>query len=193
MLELLKSYQVQGNLTRTFPHGLMTWKVKQRKCVARYCELANKTTQHLYKVATPCIDDPEFKEEEMGSVGELSKVCSQIVLKSMYLERIGKLEILWSVNKVARAITKWTRVCDKHLARLISYIQHTCEFKQYCHVGNTAQQCRLELFQDSDLQVILKTQSQHQVHSCAFSEVTRSCNKLDVQETDFSLTQFDRI
>ena len=27
---------------------------------------------------------------------------------------------------------------------------HTCEFKQYCHVGNTAQQCRLRLFQDSD-------------------------------------------
>ena len=25
-----------------------------------------------------------------------------------------------------------------------------CEFKQYCHVGNTAKQCRLGLFQDSD-------------------------------------------
>ena len=26
----------------------------------------------------------------------------------------------------------------------------TCEFKQYCHAGSTAQQCRLGLFQDSD-------------------------------------------
>ena len=51
-----------------------------KKCVERYCELANKTTQ-LYKVSTPCIDDHLFKEEEMKSVGELSKVCSQIVLK----------------------------------------------------------------------------------------------------------------
>ena len=34
--------------------------------------------------------------------------------------------------------------------RLISYIHHTCEYKQYCHVGNTAQQCRRGLFQDSD-------------------------------------------
>ena len=33
---------------------------------------------------------------------------------------------------------------------LISYIYHTCEFKQCCHVGNTAQQCRLGLFHDSD-------------------------------------------
>ena len=61
-------------------------------------------------------------------------------------------DILWSVNKLARAVTKWTRDCDKRLARLISYvyIHHTSQFKQYCHVGNTAQKCRLGLFQDSD-------------------------------------------
>ena len=52
-----------------------------KKCVERYCELANKTTQQLYKVSTPCIDDHHFKEEELKSVEELSKVCSQIVLK----------------------------------------------------------------------------------------------------------------
>ena len=34
--------------------------------------------------------------------------------------------------------------------RLISYNHHTSEYKQYCHVGNTAKQCRLGLFQDSD-------------------------------------------
>ena len=33
-----------------------------KKCVERYCELANKTTQQLYKVSTPCIDDHHFKE-----------------------------------------------------------------------------------------------------------------------------------
>ena len=52
-----------------------------KKCEERYCELANKTTQQLHKVSTPCIDDHHFKEEEMKSVGELSHVCSQIVLK----------------------------------------------------------------------------------------------------------------
>ena len=113
-----------------------------KKCVERYCELANNTTQQLYEVATPCIDDHQFKEEEMGSVGELSKVCSQMVLKCLYLARIGRPDILWSVNKLARAITKWTKACDKRLARLISYIHHTCEFRQYCYVGNTAQICR---------------------------------------------------
>ena len=92
-----------------------------------------------------------LKEAEMGSVGDLSKVCSQIVLKCLYLPRIGRPDILWYVNELARAITEWTRACDKRLARLISYIHHTCDFKQYCHVGNTAKQCRLGLFQDSEL------------------------------------------
>ena len=90
------------------------------------------------------------KEEEMKSVGELSKVCSQIVLKCLYLARIGRPDILWSVNKLARSITKWTKACHKRLNRLISKIHHTCECKQYCYVGNTAKQCRLGLFQDSD-------------------------------------------
>ena len=52
-----------------------------KKCVETYCALANNTTQQLYKVATPCLDDREFKEEELKFVGELSKGCSQIVLK----------------------------------------------------------------------------------------------------------------
>ena len=74
----------------------------------------------------------------------------KIVLKCLYLARIGRPDILWSLNKLARSITKWTKACDKRLNRLISYIHHTCEYKQYCHVGNTAKQCRLGLFQDSD-------------------------------------------
>ena len=35
-----------------------------KKCVERYCELANKKTQQLHKVSTPCVDDHDFKEEE---------------------------------------------------------------------------------------------------------------------------------
>ena len=120
-----------------------------KKCVERYCELANQTTQQLYNVSTPCIDDHHFKEEELKAVGGLTKVCSQI-LKFLYLARIGRPDILWSVNKLARSITEWTKACDKRSSRLISYIHDTCDYKQYCHVGNTAKQCRLGLFQDSD-------------------------------------------
>ena len=72
-----------------FPSWSYDMEGRAKKCVERYCELANRTTQQLYKVSTPCIDDHLFKEEEMKSVGELSHVCSQIVLKCLYLARIG--------------------------------------------------------------------------------------------------------
>ena len=93
-----------------FLHGLMTWLDHAKKCEERNCELANKTTQQLCKVFTPCTDDLHLKEEEMQSVGELSHVCSQIVLKCLHLTRIGRPDILWSVNKLARSITKMDRI-----------------------------------------------------------------------------------
>ena len=121
-----------------------------KKCVERYCELADKTSQQLYKESTPCLDDHTSKKE-LKSGEELSKVCSQVVLKCLYLTHIGRSDILWSVNNCARSITKWTKVCDKRLNQLISYIYYTYEYKQHCYVANTAKQCRLGLFQDSDL------------------------------------------
>ena len=163
----------------------MIWTGHAKKCVERYCELANKSTQQLYKVSTPCIDDHHFKEEEMKSLGELSQVCSEIVLKCLYLARIGRPDILWSVNKLARSITKWTKACDKRLNRLISYIHHTCEYRQYCHVGNTAKQCRLGLFQDSDFAGDLEdSKSTSGGTLCIFGSHTFCSNKLDVQETN---------
>ena len=73
-----------------------------------------------------------------------------IFLNALYLVRIGRLDILLSVNKLARSITAWTKARDKGLNRLISYIHHTCDNKLHCYVGNTVKQCRLGLFQDSD-------------------------------------------
>ena len=58
-------------------HGPMTWKVMRRDAWKDIANLRIKTTQQLYQVATPCMDDHQFLKEETGSVGELSTVCSQ--------------------------------------------------------------------------------------------------------------------
>ena len=108
-------------------HGLMTWKVMRSNAWNDIANQRKKQLNSYTKVATPCFDDHQFKKEEMGSVGELSKVCSQIVLTCLYLARICRPDILCSVNKLARAVTKWTKACDYRYARLISYIHHTSE------------------------------------------------------------------
>ena len=166
-----------------------------KKCVERYCELAdsllNSSTKYLHHA---CIDDHHFKEEEMKSVGEFSQVCSQIVLKCLYLARIGRPDILRSVNKLARSITKWTKDCDKRLNRLISHVHHTCEYKQYCHVGNTAKQCRLGLFQDSDFRGRSWRFKIHFWRNTVHFRKSYVCsNKLDVQETNCCFAQLNRI
>ena len=45
------------NLTQRPWRGPTTWKDTLKKCVERYCELANKKTEQLHKVSSPCLDD----------------------------------------------------------------------------------------------------------------------------------------
>ena len=65
--------------------------------------------------------------------------------------------------KLARAVTKWTRACDRRLARLMAYIYHTNDHRQCCHVSKT--------------QVLLgtsKTRNQPRGESYVSSEVEHS-------------------
>ena len=174
--------------------GPETWKDMLKKCVGRYCELANKKTEQFYAVPSPCLNDHHFKEEELESVGEVSKVCSQLFFKCLYLARIGRADIPWSVNKLARSVSNWTGACDKRVARLLSYIHHTSDYRQHCHVGYTAQQCRLGLFQDSDFAGDLEDSTSISVGvlcifgSRTFVPISWMCKKQNV-----SIPQFNRI
>ena len=61
-------------------------------------------------------------------------------------------------------------------------------------MGNTAKQCRLGLFQDSDFAGDLEdSKSTSGGTLCVFGSHTFCSNKLDVQETNFSFAQFNRI
>ena len=123
-------------MRRSAWNDIVSWRTRRLSNSTKYLLHASMTTTS--------------KKKKQNLLENCSNTCSQIVLKCLYMARIGRPDILWSVNKLARSITKWTKACDKRLNRLISYIHQTSEYKQYCHVGNTAKQCRLGLFQDSD-------------------------------------------
>ena len=90
-----------------FLHGRMTWWVMQRNVWNDIVSWETRRLDNSTKyVSTPCTDDHHFKEEETKSVGELSQECFQIALKCLNLARIGRPDILWSVNKLARSITE---------------------------------------------------------------------------------------
>ena len=102
-----------------------------------YCEVGNENIQ--------------FKPEELETVRELSKVCSRIVLEWFYVARICRSDILLSVNKLTRAVTKWTTACDKLMTRLISYFHSTSNFRKYSHVGKYCSRRQIgTIFPNSD-------------------------------------------
>ena len=119
-----------------------------KKCAERNCELANKGIEQFFfsKAFTPCTGEHQFQKEELETVRELSKVRYRIVLQRLYLARIGTPDNLWSVNKLARAVTKWTRARDKRVASSISYIHNTSIFRQYGQGRNTSKECRFGPF-----------------------------------------------
>ena len=135
---------------------LMTWKVMRRNVrsdiVSWRTRRLNNSTKYLLHALLTIISKKKI-EIRGRIVKSMLSNCSE---NAFFLARIGRPDILWSVNKLARSITKWTEACDKRFSRMISYIYHTSEYKQYCHVGNTAKQCRVGLFQDSDFAVDLE-------------------------------------
>ena len=162
-LEQLKNYQCGKNLTQRRMRGPTTWK-DMLKNTLRCWKLANKKTEQFVqslKVLAWMITI--FKKEELEPAGELAKVCSQIVMECLCLARMCRPEILWSANKFAQSVTKWTGACDR-----------PSDYRRSCHVGNTAQHCRLGLFQDSDLLATLRTQNQPRGESNVSSEVEHS-------------------
>ena len=181
-----------GKLTQTSLHGPLIWKVMQRNV---WKDIGSWRTKQL----STCIKSQRqawmtiiLKNKKMSQENYILYAHKRF-WNVFFLARIGRPDILWSVNKLARAVTKWTRACEKRLARLISYIHHTCESKQ-CHlVGNTAQTCRSGLFQDSDfcrrswgLKIDIRRTFVHIWKSYI------SSNKLDLQETNICFTQLNR-
>ena len=115
----------------------------------RYLELSKYKLESLKRVGTPCMDDNMMSPEDFISKGALAPVASKIVLKALYLARLARPDLLYSVNALAREVTKWTAACDKRLHRLMSYIHHTKEHVMMSFVGDLAIDCKIMLFCDA--------------------------------------------
>ena len=71
---------------------------------------SHKTIDQLHKVSTPCLDDHQTKPEDQENARGLSDPCSQIVSTCLYLARIGRPDLLWTVRYLARsAYDEWKK------------------------------------------------------------------------------------
>ena len=119
------------------------------KCVERYLELANMKIEQLKPVTTPCIDDHLISVEDFETKGHLAPHASKAVLKCLYLARKARPDLLWTVNDLARNVTKWNVASDKRLHRLICYIHTTYKYSLHCYAGDPPDKCSMWLFTDA--------------------------------------------
>ena len=81
--------------------------------------------------------------------GELKEESAKILLKALYVARINRTDLLWTVNSLAREVTRWSVNCDKRLHRLICYMHFSVDMQMECWVGDDPKYCQLALFADA--------------------------------------------
>ena len=121
------------------------WVTSHEKVTPKCCDMKGHAGKFVEKLSEAnifrlhtCVDDHQFKNENLLETVGHFLLCSHIVLKCLNLARIGRLDTFWSLYGLSRATTKWNKAGDKCLARLSSGINCTGGYRQYCHVGNTA-------------------------------------------------------
>ena len=124
LLLQLKSYQGGRNLTQRRWRGPTIWKDMLKHVLNGTAKWQNKKVVQPCKGSHPCLDDHHFNKEDLESFGELSKVCSHIVLKCLYFARIGRLDTLWNVIKLARGRTRRADASQTSQRRTRSFFHH---------------------------------------------------------------------
>ena len=141
-----------------------------KKCVERYCELAKQddsttSTKYLF----PVFMTITFKEEELKSVGELSKASSQIVLKCLHT---------WHVLEDLIFSGQWTNLHDplQNGPKLVTNDWVVWYLTSITHVNTNnivmwetlQNNADWDCFKTPILQEMLRIQNLHQVELCAF-------------------------
>ena len=102
LLEQQKNYPDGKNVTHKPQRGPTTWKDMLKHALRDTANWRTRKWSNFTKFRILVWMTTNSSKEELGSVGELSEVCSQIVLTCLYLARIRRPDILWSVNKLAK-------------------------------------------------------------------------------------------
>ena len=118
--------------------------------VELYLELADCEEHSLRFAPTPSLDDNALQDEDLKVAGKLGSHAAKILMKILYAARMCRYDLLSTVCSLARNITKWSRVRDWKMHRIIAYRHHRKDFALTSIVGDSTEKCKLLLFADAD-------------------------------------------
>ena len=94
-----------------------TWKDKLKNALSDTVNRQTRKCSSYTKSQVLAWMIPNSRKKSLKHVGELSEENTQIILKCLYLARICRPDILWSVNKLVRAVTQWTQACYRRFGK----------------------------------------------------------------------------
>ena len=98
-----------------------------KSCVQRYCVLSKRDKDKLPKADTPSFREvPVFADND--EPGNYASLAPSLLMKPLYLARCARPELSFTIAKLARRITRWTRADDRAIDRMYAYINATAKF-----------------------------------------------------------------
>ena len=83
--------------------------------------------------------------------GVLGDAAAAVLMKILYGARMGRYDLIRAVQALASRITKWNRLCDKKLHRIVSYINTTLDLHLYGWVCDKPSDIEIVAYCDADL------------------------------------------
>ena len=113
LLEQLKNYLVGDSLTQKLWRGPTTWKDMLENPLSDAANWRTRKWSTFTKFQVLAWMIVNSSRRSLKQLENCHKYAPTLSRNALYLARTGRSDILWSVNKLARAVTKWTRACGK--------------------------------------------------------------------------------
>ena len=128
-------------------------------------------------MTTQCVDDHLILTAHFDSHGELSDVCTKVVLKYFHLaqsdgQMLFGLRPLWQ-----RSVTKWKKACDvcsKGRSARSEYVNRPADYRHIVMFGMTLHVASMACSQTLQSQVMCNTSKQRQETLYVFFSGTHS-------------------
>ena len=120
-------------------------------CVDAYCTAANISASSLRKVTTPYVEEAAIADDDYIVDGQLAGDACSLLMKTMYVARLARSDVLKAVTELGAFVTKWSRACDIKLHRLFAYLYHHLDQYMVMRIGDALEDWQLVLYTDADL------------------------------------------
>jgi hypothetical protein len=131
--------------------GTTTVEYDMQDFCANACDLFESLTGSALKgAATPFVPEGSLLATDWAARGALAENASRILMKTLWLARLSRPDLLKPLSDLTRRVTCWTRADDKRLYRLMNYLKATPNLTLVNRIGDKAEDLKLNLYTDAD-------------------------------------------